>query len=265
MTSLDESFKEVIQGEDSVWRCNLASLLEPSYSKKNNSSMGNEDWAYPKFPREFGYTSWGKVSLGKHLSFYKLAPLWWSSCSKKKETGHKFLGSGAYRSTIGFPMSNDFVLPINPIQCVIDKFSFSRSPPIFWIFKNYKNRSNWRKSLVIKVSSSLHCWGRDYIHPQKKSSYSNSIMLTTADIYNIVHMINQPKRLQFLIVSNKQAQRNKCGIGLDPIIVQYSTMPKRKKKSDFILQYSYNGKKFIYIFIYYFKGKRLMQWLEFPL
>ncbi len=62
MTSLDESFKEVIfKGEDGVWRCNLASLLEPSYSKKNNSSLGNEDWAYPKFPREFGYTSRGKV------------------------------------------------------------------------------------------------------------------------------------------------------------------------------------------------------------
>ncbi len=43
MTSLDESFKEGIQGEDGVWRCNLASLLEPSYSKKNNSSVGNED------------------------------------------------------------------------------------------------------------------------------------------------------------------------------------------------------------------------------
>ncbi len=43
MTSLDESFKEVIQGEDSVWRCNLASLLELSYSKKNKSSVGNED------------------------------------------------------------------------------------------------------------------------------------------------------------------------------------------------------------------------------
>jgi hypothetical protein len=23
--------------------------------------VGNEDWAYPKFPREFGHTSWGKV------------------------------------------------------------------------------------------------------------------------------------------------------------------------------------------------------------
>jgi hypothetical protein len=39
----------------------LASLFEPSYSKKNNSLVGNEDWAYPKFLREFGYTSWGKV------------------------------------------------------------------------------------------------------------------------------------------------------------------------------------------------------------
>jgi hypothetical protein len=43
MTSLDEVFKEVIQGEDGVWRCNLASFLEPSYSKKNNSLVGNED------------------------------------------------------------------------------------------------------------------------------------------------------------------------------------------------------------------------------
>ncbi len=43
MTSLDESFTEGIQGEDGVWRCNLASLVEPSYSKKNNSSVGNED------------------------------------------------------------------------------------------------------------------------------------------------------------------------------------------------------------------------------
>jgi hypothetical protein len=43
MTSLDESFKEVIQREDGVWRCNLASLLEPSYTKKSNSSVGNED------------------------------------------------------------------------------------------------------------------------------------------------------------------------------------------------------------------------------
>jgi hypothetical protein len=31
--------------------------------KEKNSSVGNEDRSYPKFPREFGYTSWGKVPL----------------------------------------------------------------------------------------------------------------------------------------------------------------------------------------------------------
>jgi hypothetical protein len=57
------------------------------------------------------------------------------------------------------------------------------------------------------------------------------------DVYNIAHMINQPKRLQFLMVSTKRAQRIKCGIGLNTIILQYYTMPNKKKKLDFILQY----------------------------
>jgi hypothetical protein len=50
------------------------------------------------------------------------------------------------------------------------------------------------------------------------------------DVYNIAHMINQPKRL---MVSTKRAQRIKCGIGLNTIILQYYTMPNKKKKIRF--------------------------------
>jgi hypothetical protein len=42
------------------------------------------------------------------------------------------------------------------------------------------------------------------------------------------------------MASTKQVQQIKCGIGLNTIIVQYETMPNKKKNSDFF----YNGENF---------------------
>jgi hypothetical protein len=46
------------------------------------------------------------------------------------------------------------------------------------------------------------------------------------------------------MVSTKQVQQIKCGIGLDTIIISYKTMPSRKRKSDLFLEYPYNEEKF---------------------
>jgi hypothetical protein len=51
------------------------------------------------------------------------------------------------------------------------------------------------------------------------------------DIYNIGHMIIQPKIMQFSMLSTKEAQRIKCGIVLNTIILQYNIMPNREKNS----------------------------------
>jgi hypothetical protein len=75
------------------------------------------------------------------------------------------------------------------------------------------------------------------------------------DIYNSAHIINQPQRLQFSIVSTKHAQRIKCGIGLNTIILQYYTMPNMKNNLDFVWQYLYIREKFKYFLIYYFQRK----------
>jgi hypothetical protein len=51
----------------------------------------------------------------------------------------------------------------------------------------------------------------------------------SVDIYNIGHMINQPKIMQFSMVSTKEAQWIKCGIVLNTIILQYNIMLDREK------------------------------------
>ncbi len=64
----------------------------------------------------------------------------------------------------------------------------------------------------------------------------------------------------------KQVQQVKCGIGFDTIIIQYSTVPNRKKIQILKKLYLHNGEWFLKKYFYIiFKGKKLMQWLKFPL
>jgi hypothetical protein len=65
--------------------------------------------------------------------------------------------------------------------------------------------------------------------------------------------------------STKHAQQVKCGIGLDTIIIQYSTMPSKEKKINFsFIVLTQWGMVKIYI-LYYFQRKITNAMVRIPL
>jgi len=75
------------------------------------------------------------------------------------------------------------------------------------------------------------------------------------DIYNIGHMIIQPKIMQFSMLSTKEAQRIKCGIVLNTIILQYNIMPNREKIRFCFTIFVQWGKVYIFFNILFSKEK----------